>query len=124
MDRPRRNLCLGAMAGIGTLMLGSTMEAHGKPKKKERVIKITARKFQYAPNEITVRQGESVVLEFTSIDFVHGFSVPDLHLRADLPPGQMTRVRLPTDEAGTYDFLCDNFCGSGHESMNGKIIIT
>ena len=124
MDHPRRNLCLGALAGIGALMLGSAMQAHGKPLKRERVIKITARKFQYAPNEITVRQGEAVVLEFNAIDFVHGFSVPDLHLRVDLPPGQLTRVRLPTDEVGVYDFLCDNFCGSGHESMTGKIIVT
>jgi heme/copper-type cytochrome/quinol oxidase subunit 2 len=23
-----------------------------------------------------------------------------------------------------YDFLCDNFCGSGHEEMNGTIVVS
>lgn len=124
MDHPRRNLCIGALAGMGTLLLGTVPEAQSKPRSKERVIKVTARKFQYTPNEIKIRHGETVVLEFTSIDFVHGFSVPDLHLRADLPPGQITRVRLPADKAGVYEFLCDNFCGAEHENMNGKIIVT
>ena len=124
MDRSRRKLCVGALVGMGTLLLDGALEAQGKPRSKERVIKVIAQKFQYTPNEIKIRQGEAVVLEFTAIDFVHGFSVPDLHLRADLPPGQPTRVRLLTDKAGVYDFLCDNFCGSGHENMNGKIIVT
>lgn len=123
MDQPRRNLCISALAGIGTLLLGTAIEAQSKPRSKERVIKVTARKFQYTPNEIKIKQGESVVLEFTSIDFVHGFSVPDMHLRADLPPGKITRVPLPTDNPGTFEFLCDNFCGNEHESMNGKIIV-
>lgn len=124
VDRPRRSLCIGALSGLGTLLFGTALEAQSKPRSKERVIKVTARKFQYTPNEIRIREGEAIVLEFTAIDFVHGFSVPELHLRADLPPGQLTRVPLPANKAGVYDFLCDNFCGSGHENMSGKIIVT
>ena len=124
MNNSRRSLCLGALTGLGTLLLGTAIEAQGKPHSKERVIKVMAQKFRYTPNEITIKRGENVVLEFTAIDFVHGFSVPDLHVRADLPPGQLTRVRLPFKHAGVYDFLCDNFCGSGHENMGGKIIVT
>ena len=70
-----------------------------------------------------IRKGQPVVLEFTSLDFMHGFKVPDLNLRADLPPGRVTRVRVVAREAGTYDFLCDNFCGSSHEEMEGRIIV-
>ena len=76
-----------------------------------------------APNEIVLRKGEPVVLEFQSLDFTHGFSIPDLKLRADLPPGQVTRVRLTPEKSGVYDFLCDNFCGAGHEQMNGRIVV-
>jgi cytochrome c oxidase subunit 2 len=39
-------------------------------------------------------------------------------------PGQVTRVTLKPDSAGEFDFLCDNFCGTGHEEMNGEIIVT
>ena len=38
----------------------------------------------YTPNEIVLKTGVPAVLEFTSLDFVHGFKVPDLNLRADL----------------------------------------
>jgi cytochrome c oxidase subunit 2 len=54
---------------------------------------------------------------------MHGFKVPALNIRADLPPGTVTRVRLTPEKAGTYDFLCDNFCGAGHEQMEGRIVV-
>jgi len=125
MDSSRRNLCLSVAAGFGTLMFGGILDAQGaaKQKTKERVIKIQAKRFVYTPNEITIKKGEAVVLEFTSLDFVHGFNIPDLKIRADLPPGQITRVSIKPEKAGVYDFLCDNFCGSGHEEMSGRIIV-
>jgi hypothetical protein len=49
--------------------------------------------------------------------------VPDLKLRADLAPGQVVRLSCTPTAPGTIDFLCDNFCGSGHEEMNGKFIV-
>jgi cytochrome c oxidase subunit 2 len=89
----------------------------------EVVIKVTAQRFHYTPEEITVKRGQLTVLEFTSVDFVHGFKVPDLGLRADLPPGKPTRVRIQPQKTGSYDFLCDNFCGAGHEEMSGRIVV-
>jgi cytochrome c oxidase subunit 2 len=118
-------MCVSAIAGFGALLLGGALDAQGATKRKikERVIRIQAKKFSYTPNEITLRKGQPAVLEFTSVDFVHGFNIPDFHIRADLLPGQITRVRLTPDRTGTFDFLCDNFCGSGHEEMGGKIIV-
>ncbi len=99
--------------------------AYGSSKNtaKERVIKIVAQRFSFTPNELKLKKGENVRLEFTSLDFVHGFNVPDLNLRADLPPGKITTLHLTPDKAGTFDFICDNFCGAGHEDMGGKIIV-
>ena len=57
-----------------------------------QVVKLVAQRFHYTPGEIRVKAGQPVVLEFTSLDFVHGFSMPDLHVRADLPPGVVTRM--------------------------------
>ena len=36
----------------------------------------------------------------------------------------VTRIALPPMPAGTYDFLCDNFCGDGHESMHGRLVVS
>ena len=117
-------ILLGALSLVGAL-IGGTVLAQGaaQPQSKERVIKIVAQRFHYTPNEIVLKKGQPVVLEFTSLDFVHGFKIPDLNLRADLPPGKVNRVRLMPDKEGVYDFLCDNFCGDNHEEMNGRIIV-
>jgi len=92
-------------------------------KAKERVIKIEARKFRFAPDVIELKKGEAVVLEFTALDFPHGFSLPDFKIRADLIMGKPVQVRLKPEEVGRFGFLCDNFCGSGHEEMAGTIIV-
>jgi cytochrome c oxidase subunit 2 len=90
-----------------------------------QVIKITAKKFEYSPNEITIKAGVPVILEFTSLDRVHGFTIPDLGgVRATIEPGKVTQVRIMAPKAGTYEFHCDLFCGEGHEGMTGKIIVT
>ena len=73
--------------------------------------------------ERAVKAGIPVVLEFSSLDFVHGFNMPDLKLRADLPPGRVTSVRLPAMKPGVYEFLCDNFCGDKHEEMAGRMVV-
>ena len=87
-----------------------------------QVVKIVAQRFRYTPREFRVKAGVPVLLEFTSIDFVHGFHMPDLKLRADLPPGMVTRVNVAAVNPGAYDFLCDNFCGDDHETMHGRMI--
>lgn len=88
-----------------------------------QVVKIVAQRFHYTPGEFRVKASAPVVLEFTSLDFVHGFNMPDLKVRADLVPGKVTRVPLPAAKPGTYDFVCDNFCGDGHEQMHGRMIV-
>ena len=113
------------IAGLAVLAPVSMNFANSasEPPIKERVIKIVAKRFAYKPNEIVLKTGQPVRLEFTALDFVHGFKIPDLNIRADLPPGRVTVIRLTPQKAGVYDFLCDNFCGSGHEEMSGKIIV-
>ena len=85
------------------------------------VIRITAQKFRYEPEAITLQLGQRVILDFFSLDFVHGFSLPELGVRADLPPGQHVRIELTPAKEGTFGFHCDNFCGSGHEDMAGVV---
>jgi cytochrome c oxidase subunit II len=98
-------------------------EAQTAKSSNERVIKVVAKKFAYTPGEIVLKKGQRVVLEFTSVDFIHGFKIPDMNLRADLPPGKVTRVAISADKVGVYEFLCDNFCGSEHEEMSGRIVV-
>ncbi len=123
----RRTIAAGALLGAAALAAfpGAAPHARGATSgpSGEQVVSIVARRFSYTPREIVLKAGRPAVLRFTSIDFVHGFNVPDLHLRADLPPGQVTLVRIAPQKAGVYDMLCDNFCGAKHEEMNGRIVV-
>jgi cytochrome c oxidase subunit II len=89
----------------------------------ETVIKITAKKFEYSPSVIKLKKGVPVILEFTSLDRLHGFNCPDLKVRTDIPPNKVSRVRIVPDRTGTFAFQCDIFCGDGHEDMTGTIIV-
>jgi cytochrome c oxidase subunit 2 len=90
----------------------------------EAVIRIAAKRFEYTPSEITLKKGVPVVLEFTSLDRAHGFLVPQLGLRAEIKPGETTRVRIVPDRTGTFPFHCNVFCGTGHDDMEGEIVVT
>jgi cytochrome c oxidase subunit 2 len=90
----------------------------------EQVIKITAKRYEYNPSTITVKKGVPVVLEFTSLDRLHGFNCPGLGIRTDLAPGKAATLRFVPQKAGTFPFHCDIFCGSGHEGMTGTIVVT
>ena len=91
---------------------------------QEKVFQVTAQKFEFTPSVITLKLGEPVVLELTSLDRKHGFQVPDLKIDETIEPGKTLRVRIVPDKAGTYDFHCSVFCGGGHEDMTGRIVVT
>ncbi len=117
MDKIRRNILAGSAA---LLAVGFGVRAAAE----EKVIKVVARKFVFLPGEIELKVGEPVVLEFTAPEVVMGFNLPDYKLRTDIIPGQVSRVKFTPDRKGTFPFLCDIFCGDGHEGMSGKIVVT
>lgn len=91
---------------------------------EEPVIKVIARKFEYTPNVIHLQKNVPVVLEFTSEDVVMGFNVPELKIRTDIVPGKVSRLHIVSDKVGRFAFVCDIFCGSGHEDMTGAIVVS
>ena len=117
----RRKFLRVAAGCVALGMAASGLYAVAQP--AEKVIRISAKRFVYTPNEIKLKKGEPVIIELTSEDIVMGFKVPDLNARADIIPGKTVRVRLVPVKAGRLDFLCDIFCGSGHEEMNGAFVV-
>jgi len=95
--------------------------AAGEIRNNEQVIRISASTFEFKPSEITVRKGMPVVLELTSQDRHHGFKLSAFELRVDIKPGVDEKVRFVPDKIGKFTFLCDVFCGDGHEDMSGTI---
>ena len=88
-----------------------------------KIIKVSARRYEFSPSEITLKKGVPVVLQLSTEDRSHGFYAPSLNLRADILPGKVAELKVTPQKTGDFDFFCDIFCGSGHESMLGKIKI-
>jgi len=89
----------------------------------DRVIHITANKFQFNPDSINLKKGEPVVFEISSGDRKHGFSLRAFGVRSDVLPGKVSRIRFTPDKTGKFTFSCDVFCGDGHEEMTGTVIV-
>jgi cytochrome c oxidase subunit 2 len=123
MRNDRRTFTAGlvGLAGLAALAMGgASVLAQPKP----RVIKVSARRFTYSPNVIELKRGEPVTLELTTEDVFMGFNLPDFNVRSDIVPGKTSTVAFTPDKAGSFIFLCDVFCGDGHETMNGKLVVT
>ena len=122
MGATRRNIIARGI-GLAAAPLLAVLGRHALAQAPApQVVKLVAQRFHYTPSEFRVKPGE-VVLEISSLDFVHGFNLPDLNLRADLPPGRVTQVRFTVSKPGEYEFVCDNFCGDQHEEMAARMIV-
>ena len=112
------------IAAIAVAVAGAALGTYAIAKPAEVVIKVVAKRFDYTPNVIKLKKGVPVTLELTTKDVIMGFSAPDFATRADIVPGNTARVRFVPDKAGTFTFVCDIFCGTGHEQMEGTIEVT
>ena len=88
-----------------------------------KTVKITAKRFGFSPNQITLKKGEPVKLELTSEDVTHGFYMKALKLDEVVVPGKPTIVNLTPQTAGKFTTICDHFCGAGHGNMNMSIVV-
>ena len=104
-------------AGLG--LAGSGVRAA----QDARVITISAKRFEFSPKEITLKLGETVKLQLTTEDVVHGLFVKPLGIDEVIVPGKTTEVVVTPKAAGRYTTICDHFCGAGHGAMKMTIVV-
>ena len=117
--KPQRRMLLRVSIVAGVFAAAGPLAILAQP--KPRIIAIRAQKFTYEPAELTLKLNEPVVFQLTSAEVVMGFSVPDFKVRGTIIPGQVTEVPMTPNKTGEFIFLCDVFCGSGHENMDGTM---
>jgi cytochrome c oxidase subunit 2 len=88
-----------------------------------RVVEIVARRFQYTPNQITLKKDEPVILRLRSEDVVHGFFQRPLGINTTIEPGKAKDLPLTPHAAGSYSVICHHFCGAGHGNMKMTIVV-
>jgi len=125
MHQKKRVLIASALFMSATIISGLALYVRANALPAEREIHITAKKFEFTPDTITLKKGEPVVLVLSSQDRKHGFNLRAFGIRADVNPGG-TAARIPftPNKTGKFTFSCDVFCGEGHEDMTGTIVVT
>jgi cytochrome c oxidase subunit 2 len=89
-----------------------------------RTIEITASRFRFDPPTIEVARGERIALVLRSNDGTHGIEIKGYGLKLKIPKGgEAVRLEFVADRAGSFDFVCSEYCGSGHRGMRGKLFV-
>ena len=86
-------------------------------------IQVTARKYKFTPNVITVKKGQLVRLNITAEDRDHGIRLKDFDLNQRLVKGVPTTVEFTPTEAGTFVFRYSVRCGWRHGKMKGELVV-
>ena len=86
-------------------------------------VDMVAQIWSFNPAEIRVPPDSQVTFVITSRDVVHGFFIPRTATNTMVLPGQIARVTAHFAKAGTYPFLCHEYCGLMHQMMAGQIIV-
>jgi len=104
-------------------VVDETTSATEKPQVLEHYIDMKIYQFAYEPNLIEVSQGDVIHLTVTASDVGHGFRIDEYGIDEKLDPGETRTITIEADKLGTFEFDCSVFCGSGHGSMSGKLIV-
>jgi cytochrome c oxidase subunit II len=109
---------------IALTLLSAAGLAQNEPQKPApRVVKMTAKKYEFDPATITVVRGESVRIEATALDRDHGIEIKEFGVKTKLEKGKMAVIDFTPDRAGEFTVHCSVFCGFGHRGMKGKLIV-
>jgi cytochrome c oxidase subunit 2 len=73
---------------------------------------------------LKLRQGTQYTLHLSSLDVNHGFSLYPLNINFQVVPGYDYGLRVTPTEAGDFRIVCNEFCGIGHHTMVGRVIVT
>jgi cytochrome c oxidase subunit II len=111
---------MGVFAFALTSMISQHSSAQGSPQRVE----IVAKRFDYTPNDVTLKKGVPVVVVLTSKDADHGLKVPGLNVLIKGKKGESKEFAFTPNEIGTFPAQCATFCGSGHGSMKMTFHVT
>ncbi len=84
---------------------------------------VLAQTWFFKPDELCVPVGADVTFFVTSKDITHGFIIEGHNVNLMLIPGEISRTTAPFNRTGTFRIICHEYCGSGHHTMIGKIIV-
>ena len=122
----RGRIQAAAVAGTALLLGAGVLLARQDPATASapRDIEVVASRFAFEPAQIEVTEGERVRLLVRSADGVHGFEIKRFRVNRAIPRGgKPVTIEFTASAPGTYEIVCSEYCGEGHEAMTGTLVV-
>ena len=85
-------------------------------------IYLLALTFQWTPI-LKLREGAEYTLHLSALDVNHGLSLNPLNVNFQVVPGYDYGLRVTPTASGDFRIICNEFCGIGHHTMVGRVIV-
>ncbi len=90
-------------------------------------VKLYSIRSYFAPGEIEVQQGDSVVIYVTNgeqeRDMLHGVGIAGYNINVVVDPGETKTIAFRATKPGVWPFYCTNFCSAMHQEMQGYLLV-
>jgi cytochrome c oxidase subunit 2 len=86
-------------------------------------IYLMGRMWQWYP-VLKLKKGVQYTLHLSALDVNHGFSLFPVNLNFQVVPTYDYALKITPNKAGDFRILCNEFCGIGHHTMVGKVLVT
>ena len=86
-------------------------------------VTMIAMTFSFLPSEVHVPVGHPVTFRITSMDVTHGFEIAGTNANTMVVPGYVSQFTYTFREPGEHLVVCNEYCGVGHHTMQGKVIV-
>jgi cytochrome c oxidase subunit 2 len=111
------------IVGLAATLMAIGNGGHAQSNAPAPEIRVTAERYDFRPDTITVKKGNQVKPVITALDHDHGFKLDAFRINQKQPKGQPVTVEFTADQAGTFSFQCSHFCGLGHGKMKGTLVV-
>ena len=89
-----------------------------------REFEVVAERFKFTPGRIVVNQGDRVSVTVRSADATHGWAIEAFDVDAlARKGGRPETVEFVAERAGSFPITCSEYCGRGHKSMKGVLVV-
>jgi cytochrome c oxidase subunit 2 len=115
---------LCALIAVALLAAGPFVaEEAGKDEAPVKKVKMYARSWEWTPDQIRVKVGTRVIIDFISEDASHAFFLKAYKIKVNLPQDSKARVEFVADKVGEFPWRCSRPCGNGCAKMRGTLIV-
>lgn len=74
-------------------------------------------------NDIRVPVGRPVIFQMASVDVLHSLYLPNMRVKKDVVPGNITYTKFTAKDTGHFEIACAQHCGIHHYKMKGDIYV-